>query len=154
MLTQKNNLMSLIKKSNFSNFPSMMEDFFKDDFFRFPSMSNMQQSVTVPSVNIKETEDRFELEVAAPGYSKEEFKLHLDQDLLTISAEQKEDKEVKEDKFRRREFYYSSFKRSFTLPESVAGENIQASYENGILHITLPKKEEAKVKPAKVIEIS
>lgn len=145
--------MKLAKRNGFSQLPSIMEDFFKDDFFRFP-VFNHETGSTVPSVNIKETEESFDLEVAAPGFTRDDFRINLDQNILTISSEQKEEKEEKEDKFRRREFYYSSFKRSFTLPESVESEKIQAKYENGILHVILPKKEEARVKPARVIEVA
>jgi HSP20 family protein len=104
----------------------------------------------VPAVNILETEDDFTLEVAAPGMSRESFNLHVDHKQLTISGEQKEETESK-GKYAHREFSYKSFKRSFMLPDFVDIENINASYEDGLLKITVPKREE--VKP-RTIEIS
>lgn len=144
--------MTLIKRNGFSNLPSMMEDFFKDDFFRFPAFATNWDK-TIPSVNIRETDDNFELELAAPGMTREDFDIHLENNILTISSEKKEDKDVKEENYHRREFFYSSFKRSFTLPDSIDADHINAKYDNGILQVLLPKKEDAKVKPARTIEI-
>lgn len=100
---------------------------------------------TVPAVNIIENNDSFVLEMAAPGLKKTDFHINVEKDVLTISSEQKEEKDEKDDNYARREFYYNSFSRSFTLPETIDVEKIKADYKNGILHVHLPKKEDAKV---------
>ena len=105
-------------------------------------------------VNIRESDDAFIVEMAVPGLKKSDFQLNLEKQNLSISMERKEENERQEERFTRREFGYSSFKRTFTLPETVDDEKINASYEQGILSILLPKKEEAKQKPARSIEIS
>lgn len=96
----------------------------------------------MPAVNVKDNEKNYEIEVAAPGMKKEDFSITVDNRILTISAEVKEEKEVKEDKYSRREFVSGSFSRSFTLPENVDENNIQANYENGILKVVVPKAQE------------
>ena len=98
----------------------------------------------VPAVNIIETENGFRLEVAAPGLSKDDFKLHLENNVLTISATKEQKNEETNEKFTRKEFSFGSFQRSFTLPNSVQSENIQAAYADGVLKVEIPKKEEAK----------
>ena len=108
----------------------------------------------MPKVNIKELPDAFIVEMAVPGLKKSDFQINLDNHLLSISAELKEENENKDDGYTRREFGYSSFKRAFTLPESVNDSKIDANYNEGILTVHLPKREEAKQKPAKRIEIS
>ena len=145
--------MKLIKRNNMAGIPSIFDDFFKDDFFRFPAVER-EWGGTVPSVNIRETEESFELEVAAPGLKKGDFQLNLDHDVLTISSEKKDAQEVKEGNWKKREFSYATFKRSFHLPETVDVDQIGARYEDGILHISLPKREEAKVKPVRMIEVA
>jgi HSP20 family protein len=109
---------------------------------------------TVPGVNIVETDENYKLQLAAPGLAKEDFKINVENDVLTISAEKKSESSETKEKFTRKEFYYGSFFRSFTLPEMVAVENISASYENGIMVVVLPKKEEAKPKAPREIKIS
>ncbi len=104
----------------------------------------------VPAVNIQETENGYTLEVAAPGLQKDQFHIHIDGRILTISAEQKEEKTEEKNKWTRKEFSYSAFKRSFTLPENVNAEAIEARYDNGILAVQVPKT--AEIKP-KQIEI-
>ncbi|UOU97658.1 Hsp20/alpha crystallin family protein [Chryseobacterium daecheongense] len=112
-------------------------------------------STTVPSVNIKETGDAYEVEVAAPGMEKNDFKVTLDGNLLTISSSKEDQREEQNDNYTRREFSYQSFQRSFQLPKDVVDqENINARYENGLLRLTIPKKEEAKKKEPRLIEIS
>ena len=109
----------------------------------------------MPSVNIRETADNFEVEVAAPGMDKKDFKITLDGNLLTISSQKQQSSEDVNDRYTRREFSYQSFQRSFELPKDVVDqENINARYENGLLHLSIPKKEEAKKKEPKLIEIS
>lgn len=143
--------MTLVKTNNRFAFPSLIDEFFKPDW-----MGGMERmSLNVPAVNIKETETSFVVELAAPGKKKEDFNIELEDNVLTISSEARSEKEEKdnEGKYTRREFSYSSFKRAFTLPETVNDYEINASYENGVLHITLPKKEEALPKPKRLIEI-
>lgn len=143
--------MTLVKTNNRFAFPSLIDEFFKPDW-----MGGMERmNLNVPAVNIKETETSFVVELAAPGKKKEDFNIELEDNVLTISSEARSEKEEKdnEGKYTRREFSYSSFKRAFTLPETVNDYEINASYENGVLHITLPKKEEALPKPKRMIEI-
>jgi HSP20 family protein len=129
-----------------------MEELFRPDWMGGTQNLN---TLTVPPVNIKETEMTFEVELSAPGKKKEDFNIEIDNDLLTISSEQHtENTSGEEGKFTRREFSHSSFKRSFSLPETVKVDDIKASYDNGILRISLPKREEALPKPKRAIEIS
>lgn len=138
--------------ANFSNLSNLLDDIFNRDL---PSVfaSNFNTGITLPKVNIKETADAFIVEMAVPGLKKSDFHLNLDNKLLSISTETKKENKHEDENYTRREFGYSSFKRTFTLPESVDEEKIKASYEDGILNITLPKKEEAKQKPARSIKI-
>ena len=145
--------MSLVKFANSSN-PYRYNHFFGDDLFDWSNRQAMNSRTTLPSVNIKENEDGFVLELATPGLKKEDFKLELNNDILTISSEKKEEQEENNDNFSKQEFSYKSFTRSFTLPDSVKSEDIKAHYENGVLEIAIPKKEEAKPQPKMEITIS
>lgn len=132
--------------------PSFSDDFFGKDFSGdfFDSSVNK----TIPEVNVLENKDEFKIEVAAPGLEKGDFKIDLNNNVLTISS-QKEVKSVDEkEKYIRREFSYSSFQRTFSLPDSIDQEKIKATHHDGILNITIPKREEAKEKPKKEIKIS
>ncbi|KOY85681.1 hypothetical protein AD998_05515 [bacterium 336/3] len=144
--------MTLIRKTNsfFPAFSSMFEDFMNDE--RIFKNTGVTQ---VPAANIKETEDGFVVELAAPGKQKEDFKIELNHNVLSVSSESKIEHEEKDEKGRytRKEFNYSSFQRSFVLPSSVEADKISANYENGILNISIPKKEEVKKKPVRNIEI-
>ncbi|HLI93488.1 MAG TPA: Hsp20/alpha crystallin family protein, partial [Puia sp.] len=100
--------------------------------------------ISVPAVNIAEQKDHYVVSLAAPGMKKDDFKIDIDGNTLTISAETEETKEEKEDKYTRKEFNYSSFSRSFSLPDWVNKDKIDATYENGLLKLTLPKTEEAR----------
>lgn len=140
--------MSIVKRNNLV-FPSLMDEILKPDWFG--GLENYKS--TFPPVNIQETETGFELELSVPGRKKEDFNVEIDEHILTISSETKKEEEVKGENYTRKEFSYSSFKRAFTLPETVNEEGIKASYENGILSFTLPKKEEALPKPKRMIEI-
>jgi HSP20 family protein len=145
--------MKTLVKSNgsLSAVPKMFDDFFMRDFFNVPGLNNDRGSL--PSVNIRETEKSFELEVAAPGMKKEDFSIELERDLLTISAQKEEQKDETQGKYTRKEFSYSSFKRSYTLPERVVdGDNISARYIDGVLLLSIPKTKEA-VKPTRRIDI-
>jgi len=145
--------MSIVKRTE-NRMPSVFDDMFKTDWLGGTSNTN-SIGVDVPAVNIRENEDEFSLEVAAPGKTKEDFNLELDNETLTISSESKEETD-EENKagFTRREFSYGSFNRAFTIPDSVNTAEISANYENGVLTIGLPKKEESKVQPKRQIKIS
>jgi len=106
-----------------------------------------------PAANIIENSDSFQLEIAAPGMAKDDFKINLENNILTISAEIEDQKREEGKLYSRKEFYYGSFSRSFTLPKTINLDNIKADYENGILKINLPKKDEAKVEIKKEIRI-
>jgi HSP20 family protein len=108
----------------------------------------------VPAVNIAENEGGFRIELAAPGLKKEDLKLNLERNVLTISAQKEVVAEQNTEKYTRKEFSFNSFNRSFTLPQSVDIEQIGAVYENGVLNVTLPKKEEAKTKEPRLIEVA
>jgi HSP20 family protein len=148
--------MSLIKRneSSFSSLPSLFDDFFSRELFNWGNNNFSSTSTTVPSVNIKETADNYEVEVAAPGMEKKDFKITLNDNLLTISSAKQQNQEKKESNYTRREFSYQSFQRSFELPKNVVDDDkISARYENGLLHLTIPKKEDAKQKSPRTIEI-
>ena len=142
-------MLALSKKNRL--FPNLWEDFFNEEWF-----DNRGVDSTLPAVNVKENADNFTIELAAPGLKKEDFKIKLDHDLLTISREHEEKTEETNEKgnYTRREFRYSAFSRSFRLPESVNGEKIDATYTDGVLHLTLPKREEAVDKGPREIAIS
>lgn len=144
--------MLLARNSNL--FPSILDRFFDGEAFDWSNRNFSNTNTTLPSVNIKENQDAFTVELAAPGFEKGDFKIELNNNLLTISSEKKVENETKEGEyFTKREFSYQSFSRSFTLPNVADGEKIAANYENGILSVAIPKKEEAKPKPARMIEI-
>jgi len=145
-------IMSLVKFSN--TMPGLFDRFFDNEMFDWSNRHFSNTNTTLPAVNIKEDNDGFEVEMSAPGLDKKDFNIELNNNTLTISSEKKTENESKDDQaFTRREFSYQSFSRSFTLPNTVEGEKISAKYNNGILKIQIPKKEEAKPKPAKLIEI-
>jgi len=133
-------------------FPSVFSDLF-DSFFGNELMGGDMVS-WVPAVNISETNDNFKIDVAAPGLGKDNFKIQVDNDVLSISGNRKEEKNEGNTRYTRREFSYGSFKRSFNLPENVEADKVNAYFENGVLSLSIPKKEEAKRKPVKEIEIN
>jgi HSP20 family protein len=145
--------MAIVRFSD--RFPRLFDRFLEGDLFDWSNRNFSETNTTLPSVNIRENADAFDVEMAAPGFSKDEFKIELNNDVLTISSEKKAENEINEgENFSRREFSYQSFSRSFTLPNTVNSEKIEAKYENGILKVSIPKKEEARPKPSKVIKIS
>ena len=147
--------MSLIKSNEANWLPSVFDDMFKADWLGGTTNVN-SIGTSIPAVNIQESDDNFMVEVAAPGKTRNDFNIELDNDILTISSEEKMDNKTSEKngRYTRKEFSYSNFKRAFSLPETVDNEKIAASYENGVLVINLPKKEEAKVQAKRMIEIS
>ncbi|WP_420319925.1 Hsp20/alpha crystallin family protein [Flagellimonas sp.] len=140
--------MSLVKRNNLF-FPSLMNDVLSPDWFG--GVDNWNTSV--PAVNIKDNTDGFELELAVPGGKKEDFKIEVDNDVLTISNEARSENNENAENYTRKEFTYASFKRAFTLPETVDGSKIDAKYEDGVLKVVLPKKEEALPAPKRLIKI-
>lgn len=129
------------------------DDFFTRDLFSWPSSSSTGTSI--PKVNIYETDSAFHVEMAAPGMSKEDFKVELDNNMLTISSQKEMENVVDKDRnYQRKEYSFQSFTRSFHLPDSAEAEKINAKYADGILSLQIPKKEEAKRKPLKTIKIS
>ncbi|MBI3134538.1 MAG: Hsp20/alpha crystallin family protein [Bacteroidetes bacterium] len=146
---------NLIKRSPF--FPStLLDDFFSKDFFDWSDKNFSAIGDTLPSVNLKETEKGFDIEMAVPGLKKDDFKIELKNGILTISSEKKEEKSEKDKKgnYTRREFNYQSFMRSFTVPETVAEDKADATYKDGILHVTLAKKAVEAPKAAKQIAVN
>ena len=149
--------MKLVKFRNNETMPlfsSFWDNFFVPrtrDIFDFSNFSSMD--TTSPAVNIKETKDDFQVDVAVPGMKKKDFKIELNDNLLMISSENENEKEEKDGDFTRKEFSYHSFQRSFTLPESIKAEKISAGYDDGVLSIVIPKKEEEE-KSKKLIKIS
>lgn len=127
--------------------------FFDDQIFRDFFTDAWKGGSIMPATNIKETDNGFAIELAAPGLDKSDFKIKLDNNVLEISSEKSEKKHQEEGKYTRREFQYSSFKRSWTLPETIDTEAISASYVNGVLNVTLPKKQNAEKNANKFIEV-
>lgn len=151
--------MNLVRRND-NWFPSLLDELFTENRLDTPNYENF----SIPAVNIQEKNTNFVVQLAVPGLKKENFNIEVEDDILKISAEVtsnlSEDKEEKEEshtdnetKFTRKEFNYSSFKRSFTLPENVNVEDVNATYNQGVLEITLPKKEEEKVLK-RMVEIS
>jgi len=144
--------MTIVKYQN--QWPGFFDRFFNNDFESWNRDNFSKTNTTLPSLNIKENKDSFFVEVAAPGFEKSDFKIELNNDLLTVSSEKKLNNEVKDgERITKQEFSYQSFSRSFTLPELVDEEKISAKYDNGILSISIPKKEAAKPKSPKLIDI-
>jgi len=126
-----------------------------ETFFNRESLDSIHplQNQFLPSVNIFETEEGYQIDVAAPGLKKENFQINLNQTNLSIAYSEEASKEESNGKFTRREFRTGSFKRNFTIPQTIDSEKISGSYTDGILKIFLPKREEAKVKSERSIEI-
>lgn len=143
------------RKTTFYNgFDRLLDDFFRADF---PHSTVGKANYTQhPAVNILETDKDFQLEFLTPGWEKSDFQIHVEKDILTVSAETPKKEETAENKstWRRREFGRKDFKRGFRLPETVSTETIDARYLNGVLTLTLPKREENKTTSARRIEIA
>lgn len=140
------------RQSSMPSFSSWVDEFFNRDWPAFSQ--NFNAGISLPKVNIRETADEYFVEMAVPGMQKSDFQIELDNKTLIISNEKKEEQETEKDNYTRREFGYSSFKRSFSLPETVNEEKIKAEYKDGILSLQLPKREEAKQKPPRSIKIN
>ena len=140
--------MNLIRKQN-TWYPSIMDDVFNTNWnLDIPTYSN-----SMPAVNIKEADIEFLLQIASPGLTKDDFEVSFEDNVLSIEVLKKDDIKENNNDFSRFEFDYNSFKRSFTIPESVEISKIEASYLNGVLNINLPKKKEAQPLPKKLIKI-
>jgi len=133
---------------------TFFDDFLTKDFFDNNWANFSSTGTTLPAVNIVETKDDFQVEMAAPGMTKNDFNVELDNDMLTISSVREDSKEEGDRTYSRREFSYQSFKRSFHIPNTVEAEKIQAKYHDGVLRLVIPKKEEAKTKPVRQISIN
>ena len=132
----------LARSTGFS--PTVFGEFFKPWNEWFDNGDFSGRVLNVPAVNVAESKDYYSVALAVPGMKKEDFKIDVDGNILTISAEKEEKKEEKDKRYNRREYNYSSFSRSFTLPDKVKQEDIQATYENGVLALLKKKKEEAR----------
>lgn len=145
-------MLPILRRSR-TSFPSLVDDFFGRDLMQ--NFFDDQTGISMPAVNVVEDNDSFRIEVAAPGLEKKDFRIDLENNVLTISSEKEESNESKQEgRYMRREFSYSSFRRSFSLPATVDSEKISASHKDGVLTLSIPKKEEAKQKPPKQIAIS
>jgi HSP20 family protein len=147
--------MALVRFNNGrdTSLPSLFDSLARD---LFDLTNTSSPGTSMPAVNIKETKEDFQVEVAAPGMKKEDFKIRLDHNILSISSERENnfDEKDQQGNYTRREFSYQSFQRSFTLPNTVEADKIVANYSDGILRLSIPKREEAKQKPPRNIEIS
>ena len=145
----------MLAKRSENYFPSIFDRFFNNDLMDWNLSNFSSTNTSLPAVNVKENDNEFCIEVAAPGLTKKDFNIHFHNNVLTISSEKKNEKEEKKENYTRREFSYQSFQRSFTVAENtVDREEIAAKYADGILTITLPKREEVKPKPLREIKIS
>jgi HSP20 family protein len=153
--------MTTLVKRNRSLFPSVVQDFFNSDRLFSPSILDYEgnlpgfnTALTIPSVNVIETEKEYKIELAAPGMERKDFKVEIDKNgILSIKAEKEEEKKEEEKNWLRKEFSYTRFERSFNLPENLITDKIDAKYEHGILKLVLPKKEVSITKQNKEIKV-
>jgi len=146
---------AMMRRNDF--LPSVFNTYLKpfNDWFELPEEGDLWGNIlNVPAVNIMEDEKTFKVNLAAPGMKKDDFEITLEEKMLTISSEKKEEKETKDDKFTRKEYNYSSFSRSFTLPQDVLPDKIDARYENGVLMLVIPKREPVKKQVPKHISVN
>lgn len=144
-----NNALSKVKEM----LPAAFDDFFKpwNEWFEG---GLLHKTMNVPAVNIKEEDSHYAVTMAAPGMKKDDFDVDIEGNMITISAQTEEEKEESKKKYTRKEYNYSSFSRSFTLPENVQKDKIDATYNNGVLTVNLPKKEEAKQSNAHKVNVN
>ena len=148
--------MTLIRANSnyFPSFSGLFDDFFNTELGDWRRNNFSSENSTLPKVNVKEDENGFTIEVAAPGMEKEDFNVQLDHNQLIISSEKRTESTEEVEKYTKKEFAYHSFQRAFSLPDSANGEKISAKYDKGILTLSIPKREEAKPKPVKKISIN
>ena len=139
----------MLVKRHSNYLPTLVSDFWGENLF--PGFE--QDWSLTPAVNIIEGDQDFRVEVAAPGIHKEDFKVHVEKNILEISAEKKDEQVTEDIKYLRKEFSYSEFKRTFSLPSRVEAEKIKATHKNGVLTVEIPKRDEAKVNPRKQIAV-
>ncbi len=145
----------MLAKRSENYFPSIFDRFFNSDLMDWNLSNFSSTNTSLPAVNVKETDNEFIIDVAVPGMNKNDFNINFQNNVLTVSSEKKDEKQDKNENYSRREFSYQSFQRSFTVSENaIDSEKINAKYHEGILHITLPKREEVKPKPLREIKIS
>jgi len=145
----------MLAKRNENYLPSFFDRFWNNELMDWGTSNYSSTNTSLPAVNVKETADEFVIELAAPGMEKKDFKVNFKNNVITISSEKENNKEEKNENYTRREFSYQSFQRSFTVPENaILSDKIEAKYNNGILHVTLPKREEVKPQPEREIKIS
>jgi HSP20 family protein len=142
--------MKTVQKTQNNWLPSLIDEMFNNDYL---GGTEQVRTTFIPAVNVIEQDERFLLEMSIPGFKKEDISIEVDKDLLTISSEEISENEEVNGHFTRKEFHKQSFKRSFNLPETIQLDQIDAAYENGILSITLPKKEEALPQPKRIITL-
>jgi HSP20 family protein len=142
--------MKLAHKTNDNWFPSFMDEMLNHDF---TTEKSQVDKPFAPAINVRELEDKFLLEMIIPGFKKDEVTIEVDKDLLTVSSKVEAEADLKKQHFSRKEFTKRSFKRTFNIPETVNQDGIEAGYENGILTISLLKKEEALPQPKRVISL-
>lgn len=154
MLTKNGNFVKRNQQTlgNFPAWTSFIDELFNDELSSVKNM-DFNKGITSPKVNIKESVDGYTLEMAVPGFKKSDFVIDLENENLSISAEIKTEEAQTKDNYTRKEFGYASFKRTFILPDTVEEDKIEASYTGGILSLNIPKREEAKPKPARKITI-
>jgi len=144
--------MTLLRKNRMgSSFPSRSRNFFDNDLF---GSDLWDAGINTPPANVTETKEEFRVDLSAPGLDKEDFKVEVEDDALVVSCEKEEEEEENEEDYKRREFSYRSFYRSFPLPENVSEDKIKAKYENGMLRISIPKKEIGMTRSKKAIEVA
>jgi len=154
-LVKRNGFVPLVNSSFAPTTNSFFDDFLSRDLMEMTGQNFAALGSNLPSVNLKETDKKIEIELAAPGLQKEDFKIEIDHNRLTISSEKQDEKEEtsKKDNHYRKEFSYQSFSRSFNLPDYIDENHINANYKDGILHVDIAKKEGGKKKTAKTIDI-
>ena len=146
--------MTQVKASRGGDFFPVLSDIFDNDIFSGNNWIGRTFNQVSPAVNIKESSKEFNIEFAAPGFKKEDFKINLEENILTIAAEKDNEKNEENERFTRKEFSYSSFSRSFTLPNTINSEKIDAKYDSGILKLSISKKDESNSIPKKEIKIT
>jgi HSP20 family protein len=149
-LVKTSSLFPTVESKLINNF---FDDFITKDLFDWTDRNFAALGSNLPSVNLKETDSKIEVEMAAPGMKREDFKVEIDNDILMISSEKEEEKEEKKENYIRREFNYQAFNRTFSLPDTIDENKIEANYKDGILHVVVAKKEGAKKRALKTIPI-
>lgn len=145
----------MLAKRSENYLPSFFDRFWNNELMDWGTSNFSSTNTSLPAVNVKETNDEFVIELAAPGMDKKDFKINFKNNVITISSERENEKEEKKGNYTRREFSYQSFQRAFTVPENaIMSDKIAAIYNNGILQVTLPKREEVKPQPEREIAIS